>query len=739
MRYVGRYVLAPAVAAAGIVAFEVVRTLAVGATSLGGAGQVAAFAFAVAGLLGLPLFVGGAVAVVLVDATRAGWGWGREGRPPPEPARRVAWLLVGLASAALLVLVVQGATVFFVGAFRRKTYQGLGAGLVAAATAAMCLAFAGPAVGALTRGVRWLAARMPRTVDPTTGLGATLWVGVVLVLGDALATTLLPELHTVDLRPARLALLAVVLLAGAVWVVGRITVRAVTAAAAGGLVLGFLSGFGWSASALGDSQSRLLALDRDTVLAGRVAARLGKLGDADGDGVSSRFAGGDCDDGDPKVRPGVYDPPGDGRDQNCSGADLDLSTDPLQAPARPKPQAKRDWNVVLLTIDALRHDMVAEHMPRLSEIAAQSIDYTNAYAHGAATYWSIPALLLSKPPSRLLMGRDQTPVGRELMLTEVLRDAGWHTALFANVTIFFVRGLRQGAHTANYDTSGYTVHGAKPGSAHLTDGVLKHIDRWRDGALKPKRDRFFVWAHYYDPHDPYFEVPGYPATDGSDRARYEAIVRYTDAQIGRLVDGLRARGLWGKTLFVLTADHGDEFEDHGHRFHGRTLYEEMTHVPLVVRVPAAPPRRLEVPIGQMELAPTLLELLGVPIPKRYLGRSRAQEALTGKPASIEPVYTEVFADSNYDGHQVAVRLGDLKLIYRIDANYFELYDLAADPRERVNVYDAHPEAAALRALLLEYADHHLYHLGRGKTGARIPDGAPKPKKRAKPKRNKKRR
>ena len=73
---------------------------------------------------------------------------------------------------------------------------------------------------------------------------------------------------------------------------------------------------------------------------------------------------------------------------------------------------------------------------------------------------------------------------------------------------------------------------------------------------------------------------------------------------------------------------------------------------------------------------------------------------------------------------MAMRRGDLKLIYRISSNYFELYDLAADPGERRNLYDVHPEAAELRVLLLAYTDHHLYHLAQGQTGARTPPGAP---------------
>jgi len=281
---------------------------------------------------------------------------------------------------------------------------------------------------------------------------------------------------------------------------------------------------------------------------------------------------------------------------------------------------------------------------------------------------------------------------------------------------------------ANYDTSHHTVHGAKPGSAHLTNGILKNIDKWHQKKLKPVRDNFFLWAHYYDPHDPYFKVPGYPAKDDSDKSRYEAILRYVDHEIGRLVDGLKKRGLWEKTLLVLTADHGDEFYDHGHRFHGSTLYEEMTHVPLILHVPGVRPREFSGAIGHVEVAPTVLELLGVPIPKKFEGRSRAAEIMSGREAKEEPVFLEVFPDANYSGHQVGLRSGDLKLIYRLSDNYFELYDLKADPQERRNRVDDHPQAEALKTLLGRYVDRHLFVLAQGRTGAKRPPGSPPKKK-----------
>lgn len=721
MRTLSRMFLAPALAALCVVLYEVLRAALFGANTLGG--DLPGFALAVAGLLGLPLWLAGVLALGGFVAVRGGWRWGREGEAPTT-ATVVAWVLYGAVALSAQVAATQQATIYFVKAFRKPVYEGLATGLSAALTVLVLAALAGPSIGVLKRLLRALSRRLPPVLDPTRPAVAIVGAGLLAVIGAALAPIIVKPLHTVDLRPARLMLAWALVLAITVWAVDRWRVGARGLVV--GLALGavFVGGIVFAAGSLSDSQRTRLTIDRDTLVAGAITARLGKFGDRDGDGVPRLFAGGDCNDDDAKIRPGVYDRPGDGVDQNCTGADLDLDADPLQRPDHPSPIAPRDHNVLLLTIDALRYDVVARNMPRLQALADEGVDFRNAYSHGAATYWSIPALLASTMPSRLHMGRDQTPVKDMLLLPEVLRDRGWHTALFANVTVFFVRGLRQGAQVADYSTSDFTVHGAKPGSAYLTDKLLAHVDKFQKGRLRPKRERFFAWAHYYDPHDPYFEVPGYPAEDGGDRARYEAICRSVDAELGRLFDGLKARGLWDDTLIVITADHGDEFLDHGHRFHGRTLYEEMVHVPLILRVPGVSKRPIEGPVGQLELAPTLLDLLGQPIPRQWIGRSRADEIRTGQPADIEPVFFEVFPDSNYDGWQVGVRLGDLKLIHRLDQHYFELYDLAADPLERDNVFDTHPEAAALTALLLRYEDHHLYHLSRRLTGGQVPDGAP---------------
>ena len=386
-------------------------------------------------------------------------------------------------------------------------------------------------------------------------------------------------------------------------------------------------------------------------------------------------------------------------------------------------QARAPRHLILLTIDALRYDTYLKHMPETRAFAKKSVDFSAAYSAGAATYWSIPALLGSRPPSFFKMGRDQTPVKQERLLTEALKDQGFHTGLFANVTIFFVRGLSQGAMTKNYQTSRYTVHGARPGAQHLTDSLIKHLDAWRDHKLKPQRQRLFMWAHYYDPHDPYFEVPNYPAESSSAEHRYEAIVRSVDAELGRLFQALEERGMMSNTAVVLTADHGDEFGEHGHRFHGRTLYDEMVRVPLIIYSPSYPPQKVSTVISHLDVAPTLLSHLGLKPERRFLGLDWDHVLRRGRTHRRGEAIFEVLPDSNYGRHLIGMRRGNEKLIYHAQSGGIERYLLDQDPHDLLNRHLNKMESdqpSQSKTRLMNYVETHLRQLARRESGARFP-------------------
>jgi len=700
------------VAALSIVGLEWAHVVAVGGPFNAVLGSVPL------GVLAWPLALAGwAVVGAAAAASRTAAASGTRLGP------RAVYALVTLAA---LVLSVQQAVVHFSATMKKPVYQGLASGLVAAAALVVLWALRPAAVAALAWSTRWFG-RGSSVGGERAGKRWLVWgaVSVLAVTAAVLLPVVRPEFETIDLRPAYFVVVWLVALSGAGLVTwGRRALWWAIAAACMALAAAVVA-----TVALPGSPAARASVARDTVLTRLALPVVGRAVDRDQDGTPGFVMGGDCDDADPRVAPTAFDVPKNGRDENCTGADLNPREDPfvgrrpVSAPTSVAAVAGRPKHVVLLTIDALRADTARSMMPNLAAFASGGAEFTQAYAHGAATYWSVPALVASTLPSRLEMGPDQTPVERETLLAEVLKDAGFHTALYANVTVFFVRGLKQGCTVANYETSDFTKHGERPGAEHLTDGVLAFVDQWRQ---KPAKDRFFVWAHYYDPHDPYGEIPGEPAQDGSDRAKYEASVRYVDHHLGRLFDGLRARGVLDDALVVVTADHGDEFGDHGHRFHGSTLYEEMVRVPLIMRGPSVRPATIDIPVGHLDVAPTVLDLVGVAAPERWLGRTLAETLRTGATPMPSPVFFEILPDTNYGVHKVGARVGMGKAIYRVDGGVGELFDLAADPAERENLWGQAPDgsdAARAQAELLRYVDQHAFALGQGKTGASVsPEG-----------------
>lgn len=646
------------------------------------------------------------------------------------------WALVALLALCGVLWAAQLALPVAHRSFRREEYQALAVGLSCVGAMLVGLT-AGPLTaralgGALHATAQRLLARCSPLTSALTPPLAALVCGVITL--DALDRV--RALHTLDLRPLWL---------GGLWLWGQLWGPDLAAwgrarAEAGGLggvwgrgaqlkVVGFtgLSLWGLWVAAHGLTHASALSIERFGVSSRWALSAARWMSDGDGDGASARWLGGDCDDSDPKAHPGAPEAPGEERgcDGHARGVGVkrrglvsDHSEPVSDPPAGAAPVLPRARNLILITLDAVRADAYARHMPNTRAFSERAARFTSAYSAGATTYWSLPALLGSKPPSAFQMERDQTPSANERLLLESLRDGGLHTALLSNVTIFFVRGLSQGALTRNFDTSAFTRHGESFGSAHMTQNALKHIDLWRRGRLKPHRDRLALWAHYYDAHDPYFEVPGEPA-GSSDQARYEAILRAMDQELGALLRGVEERGLLEDTAIILTADHGDEFGEHGGRFHGQTLYDEMTRVPLWIYAPGLSAHEISAPVSHLDVAPTALSLLGLPSEPTFWGQSLWQRVQRGSLSEdgargAPRAFFEVLPDSNYGQHAVGVREGRWKLIYSLRTGRLELYDLESDPQERLNLADERVSAwragdaraplTALYQALMTYAE-----------------------------------
>lgn len=279
-------------------------------------------------------------------------------------------------------------------------------------------------------------------------------------------------------------------------------------------------------------------------------------------------------------------------------------------------------------------------------------------------------------------------------------------------------------HTAaGFDLLQYTEGHA----AEVNRLVLEGLGQWGGGDLA-------VFVHYMDPHAPYdpprpygrqfvslFD-PAYkgrvtgrnfeglavatltPADVDHVRAVYDAELAYADLMIGELLDALRAMGLLDDAVVAYSADHGEEFQEHGGWTHSRTLYEEMLHVPFAIRVPGLRGRRVADVVSLVDLAPTVLDALGVASPPMFQGRSLLG-LLRGGTLPDAPVFAET--ERNRDGnHRVAVREGSLKCVLVVQPGREvppqilkeEFYDLASDPGEHAPL----PPVAGLRKDALEY-------------------------------------
>jgi arylsulfatase A-like enzyme len=255
---------------------------------------------------------------------------------------------------------------------------------------------------------------------------------------------------------------------------------------------------------------------------------------------------------------------------------------------------------------------------------------------------------------------------------------------------------------------------------------------------------FFLWLHFMDPHAPY-----YPSRDALDlmgstrlspsRARYlnslwnrgglslarlqrhreeilalyDAGIRWVDLQVARLVERLRDLGLWDNSVLALTADHGEEFLDHGGRYHPPSkVTEERIHVPLLLRAPDSTPMEPSTPFSLLDLAPTLLDAVDAQLPGSFRGRSRWTQLQAGRswedPAIVECVTgcTNPFhRDKRLGPRILAVREARYKLVFDFKTSSEELFDLEADPGE-LRPLPSNVDQPARRRLL-ERARRHL--------------------------------
>lgn len=378
-----------------------------------------------------------------------------------------------------------------------------------------------------------------------------------------------------------------------------------------------------------------------------------------------------------------------------------------QAPSTAKPLTDR---VVLVTIDTLRADHVGARRegvaltPFLDAFAAQAVSFDDAVANVTLTRPSHASMLTGVYPWRHGVSSNTAEFARDVVtLGERLQPRGIAAAAIVSSTP--MRGLWRGFGTFLEPLESPDRYEAPPELITRTA---------RDWMARHRSERFFLMVHYLPPHGPYtpprsFRLPREPREGrrlrvvpdpyepetipafqqlgderdpGVYRARYAAHVRYVDSQIGALMDALRELGLYEKTAIIVTADHGESLGEHGLYFsHGNAVYDEQTAVPLLLKLPGAGKggRRSRAPVEGVDLFPTVLELLGEPVPKDVDGRSLLGVLAPG--AQAKPLRFVQSAEGppftrTTEGAQVAVLATPWKLVTRSG----ELKAASAPPR-----------------------------------------------------------
>jgi arylsulfatase A-like enzyme/Tfp pilus assembly protein PilF len=382
------------------------------------------------------------------------------------------------------------------------------------------------------------------------------------------------------------------------------------------------------------------------------------------------------------------------------------------APAPIRSGVCASCNVLLITIDTLRSDRVGAFggppglTPNLDRLAAEGLRLTRTYTSAPLTLPSHTSIMTAvSPPVHGVRANGLFRLGTGLpTLADILKSHGYRTGAFVGAFVLDARfGLNRGFDVYD-DRYGEKHAGADTeGAERRAEEVVKPAEAWILGPISHQPSAvtggpFFAWVHLYDPHEPY----NAPEPYASQHAPYDAEVAYTDAAIGHLLADLTAAHLLDRTLVVVAADHGESLGEHGERSHGVFAYDVTLRVPWIIWVgtetrPRIGAQTFDRPARLIDLAPTVLDVLGVAPPESFEGRSVLARMNAG--ADEVPAYFEAM-DANLTRNWApltGIVSGGYKLI---DLPQPELYNLDADPAETTNVFRREAERARTMEAML---------------------------------------
>jgi arylsulfatase A-like enzyme len=416
-----------------------------------------------------------------------------------------------------------------------------------------------------------------------------------------------------------------------------------------------------------------------------------------------------------------------------------------------EPRRTHRPNVIILIIESLRADQLRTYgsrrdiMPTVDALARESRVFLNAYTHSSHTDYATITPLSSHYPlrSKTAYAYPEDPSYPRVLIYDVLKALKYRTAVFSSSNEYWggmINFLRTGNidrffHAANFKGPSYvmdgdagfaqwtreTKHAGSVDDRHTVSEALQWI-----GSVK--REPFFLSLNLQSSHLPYAVPPDFPRRFAPEKLDftirfahfprdkvqvvkdvYADSLAYVDSQIARLVEYLKQERLWNNTLIVLTSDHGQAFYEHDFASHASAIFDEVMKVPLLIRAPGLSPGVEHRLAQHVDVAPSVLGLMGLPVHPSFQG----VDLITSAP---EPKRSAYMVAQTPLAYQYGIVRSGFKLIYDEHERRYLLYNLTADPGEQTNIAASQPEVVqelakrlqTWRTLQLEYyADKRL--------------------------------